>query len=65
MDKEQYEKGLAQRQIHHLAALNKKEKDNWKPCKHNECLDCIGTYIKHNGTTCVHHLVCDCPKCKP
>jgi len=39
--------------------------DNNQPCLHDSCPECFGTGIKGDGTTCIHHLSCPCPKCTP
>lgn len=36
-----------------------------KPCLHDLCLECHGTGKKADGTICIHHLSCPCPKCTP
>lgn len=36
------------------------------PCMHDNCSECGGTGIKHNGLgPCVHFISCPCPKCTP
>jgi hypothetical protein len=36
-----------------------------KLCKHDNCLECNGTGIKVDGTSCVHFISCNCPICTP
>lgn len=70
MEREQYEKELAERQKKHLEAVNRGaglldlSKVAWKPCLHDQCPNCHGTGITLSGGFCFHGLVCDCPKCK-
>jgi hypothetical protein len=42
--------------------VNKNEK---QPCLHDACPQCHGTGKKEDGTICVHHISCPCPKCTP
>ncbi len=62
MDKKQYQKDLIERQRKHLEHLFT---DNWKPCLHDNCTECMGTFLRKDGTVCFHMLSCDCPKCSP
>jgi len=32
-------------------------------CLHNMCSECHGTFIKLNGTQCVHMINCKCSRC--
>jgi hypothetical protein len=32
-------------------------------CLHDMCKQCHGTGVKQDGTICVHHISCPCPKC--
>jgi hypothetical protein len=34
-------------------------------CLHHGCPQCNGTGRKKDGTMCIHHLSCPCPKCTP
>lgn len=63
MDKEEYEQDLEKRQHRHLEGIIKKPSE-FRPCKHDQCSRCIGTFIKQDGTYCVHLLKCNCEKCK-
>jgi len=63
MKKEDYLKGLLRRQQEHLRNIN--SEDNWQPCLHDGCEQCIGTGRKRDGSMCVHMLSCPCPKCSP
>lgn len=62
--KEQYEKDLKKRQADHINRINELNIQDWKPCIHDQCPDCLGTGIKVFGGLCVHSISCDCPKCR-
>ena len=64
MNREQYERDLAERQRRHMESLSRAEYRNWKPCAHDQCQSCHGTGLGMFGP-CVHSLYCDCPKCSP
>jgi hypothetical protein len=34
-------------------------------CMHDNCLSCHDTGVKVNGSMCIHHISCPCPKCSP
>lgn len=34
-----------------------------KKCMHDSCTNCRGTDIKQDGSMCIHHIACNCPKC--
>lgn len=34
-------------------------------CLHDGCPECVGTGVKGDGSACIHHLSCPCPKCAP
>ena len=34
-------------------------------CSHKSCPRCKGTGKQQNGSICIHHLSCRCPKCTP
>lgn len=36
-----------------------------EPCMHDGCPKCHGTGRKKDGSLCIHHLSCPCPKCTP
>ena len=36
-----------------------------KPCLHDKCSECHGSGRKKDGSFCVHHLSCPCPRCSP
>lgn len=61
MNKEEYEKDLKARQEAHLKSLETKE--DWKPCLHDQCPNCLGTGRSKFGL-CTHAISCDCSKCK-
>lgn len=66
LDREQYEKDLAEKQKQHLDAVRRGQRGSpWRPCLHDGCSRCHGTGIQIDGTTCVHCLSCPCPKCTP
>lgn len=62
-DRDSYENDLRRRQREHLEKVRKNRP--WKPCRHDGCSECCGTGIKHDGTTCIHMIHCDCPRCSP
>jgi len=43
--------------------MQKEEKDTDTPCLHDSCSQCHGTGKKQDGTICIHHISCPCPKC--
>ncbi len=63
--KEQYEKELAERQRKHLENVTNQQNSNWRPCMHDQCPECCGTGVKHNGGICIHMISCSCSKCTP
>ena len=68
MRREDYERDLKERQDNHLksvARLNGFDEDNWQPCMHEQCTQCVGTGITKTGGPCVHGLSCPCPRCSP
>ncbi len=65
MDREQYEKDLAERQRKHLEGILGRQGENWRPCLHDACTECHGTGIKAYGGHCVHMISCSCPRCSP
>lgn len=34
-------------------------------CLHKGCSECHGTGRKKDGTICIHHISCPCPRCTP
>jgi uncharacterized protein (DUF1778 family) len=34
-------------------------------CIHDSCPSCHGTGVKQDGSICIHHIACNCPKCSP
>lgn len=62
INREEYERNLKRRQKEHLDSI---QKHPWQPCLHDGCPDCVGTGIKRDGSICVHHISCSCPKCSP
>lgn len=63
MNREDYERDLKERQRQHLEAV--RGHDNWRPCLHDACPECVGTGVRRSGGACVHNLSCPCPKCSP
>ncbi len=64
IDQKQYEKDLRERQARHKAAIRDNNvATSWKPCKHDQCPDCVGTGRKLDGSVCIHGISCTCPKC--
>lgn len=63
LDREQYERELAERQRKHLESV--RQQKPWRPCMHDACQQCHGTGINRFGGTCVHMISCPCPKCSP
>jgi hypothetical protein len=64
-ERELYEEDLRRRQQQHLDSINNGRFNNWQPCMHDNCPECIGTGIKHDGSMCIHMISCPCPKCTP
>lgn len=65
MNREQFEEDLRRRQKEHLDRVTKIKIDNWTPCLHDTCTECIGTGIRHDGSMCIHMISCPCSKCNP
>lgn len=65
MNREQYERDLAERRRKHLEAVTQRQDADWRPCVHENCPECVGTGIKKDGSSCVHMISCPCPKCSP
>jgi len=65
MERQQYEENLKKRQEEHLKNVQGFQDSCWQPCLHDECTQCHGTGIKLDGTPCIHHISCPCPKCSP
>jgi len=55
MDREQYERELAERQRKHLERVSGVH-NNWRPCLHDQCPECHGTGIRANGGVCIHGI---------
>lgn len=64
INRKQYEDDLKERQKQHLDNVYN-NKQNWWPCLHDSCPECLGTGIKKDGTMCIHNISCPCPKCTP
>ena len=64
MNRDSYAKDLNRRQKEHLDRVYSRD-DDWCPCMHDECSECVGTGIKRDGSPCVHSISCPCPKCNP
>ena len=65
IDQKQYEEDLQRRQKEHLDNIYNRQNQNWIPCLHDSCPDCLGTGIKRDGSICIHAISCPCPKCSP
>jgi hypothetical protein len=63
IDREEYERDLKERQAEHLRQVRGAE--DWQPCLHDGCSECLGTGVKGDGSMCVHNISCSCPKCSP
>lgn len=61
----QYEEDLVRRQRSHLDAIGADRDTNWSPCMHDACPECVGTGVKHDGSSCVHGISCPCSRCTP
>lgn len=62
--RKEYEEQLTKKQKEHLERVAANKKLEWKPCLHDECSQCHGTFVKHNGSRCFHFISCNCPKCQ-
>ncbi len=64
MNREQYERDLADRQRRHMERIFVPQCQRpWKPCAHDQCTSCHGTGVREDGRACMHMLSCDCPRC--
>ena len=58
---------LRRRQAEHLRNV-KKNRDAGEPndsCAHDRCSDCVGTFVKLDGSKCIHMISCTCSRCVP
>lgn len=39
--------------------------EQYSNCLHDACPECHGTGKKKDGSFCIHHISCPCPKCSP
>lgn len=53
---------LRHRQREHLKRVRRFSPTD---CLHNHCTECVGTGVKLDGSRCVHHISCPCPRCTP
>lgn len=53
----------AKRQAHLDALKSRTQKTKLSDCAHNRCSQCWGTFIKADGSPCVHFMSCACPMC--
>lgn len=60
-----YEEDLFRRQQEHFRQIQQNQDQNWQPCLHDQCPECVGTGVKKDGSHCVHGISCPCPKCSP
>jgi hypothetical protein len=65
MNRKEYEADLAHRKREHINQVQALVTPDWKPCLHDQCLDCVGTGVKRNGDPCPHMVSCNCPRCAP
>ena len=65
VNKKQYQEDLKRRQKEHLNNIERNNDDNWQPCFHDACTECLGTGVKRDGSPCIHMISCPCPKCTP
>lgn len=65
INREIYEEDLKRRQKQHLDSIIEYQNRDWQPCMHDGCTQCIGTGVRHDGSSCVHALSCPCPRCSP
>ena len=63
MDRDEYEKDLRERQQRHLERINRGPA--WRPCLHDGCIECVGTGVRKDGSSCIHMISCPCSKCSP
>lgn len=63
IDRKKYEENLQRRQKEHLDGVYNRHNQNWRPCLHNSCSNCLGTGVKHDGSMCIHGISCPCLKC--
>lgn len=68
MNRDDYYKDLQRRQEEHLKSvsrINGFNNDDWQPCMHDNCTECVGTGVRRTGGSCVHMISCPCPRCSP
>ena len=65
IDRERYERELAEIKRKHLEAVGQARVSDWQPCLHDGCPECHGTGVRLDGSSCVHMISCPCPKCTP
>ena len=46
IDRKQYEEDLQRWQKEHLDGVYNRQNQNWRPCLHDSCPDCLGTGVK-------------------
>ena len=63
--RDKYETNLIERQRQHLRDVRARMQADWQPCLHDQCPECMGTGVKKDGSTCIHMISCQCPKCTP
>lgn len=62
---DQGDEDLRRRQKAHLEEVRRNTQGPESGCLHNSCPECIGTWVKRDGTACVHMISCPCPRCSP
>jgi hypothetical protein len=63
-----YDEGLRKRQKEHLEQVAQRQQNRngvGQSCMHDNCSECVGTFIRKDGTPCTHMIACPCPKCSP
>ena len=60
-----YENDLRKRQRDHLDSIKIGYSRVRTRCLHDSCPECVGTGRKKDGTMCIHHISCPCPRCSP
>ena len=62
---DQHYSNLRRRQKEHIDTIQDNIRIDFTPCAHDGCQQCHGTGIQVDGSPCVHHISCGCPKCNP
>ena len=62
-NQKQYEENLKLKQSNHLQEIENNQFQNFRPCLHDSCTECVGTGKKKDGSVCIHFISCNCYKC--